>query len=142
MNTPIKVRLYLQEDKLRIEQFYAEKYGWDTQLKWQGMTGTLVYATNTAYGGYQITVELDEPHPTFGNFLRCGYMFCDRRDVLAEITSDHTRVDVARFAHFCQWSGWNRMHTKSGDPVTWERVEEIMERHQELYQKYLDRETP
>lgn len=88
-----------------------------------GAYGTVVWATSAWDGGFQVSIELDEPNPIFGNFLQIGYMGTSRKNELVPMG------DLARVRELAMYMGdrWNKFHTDDGDCLTWDEVNEILE---------------
>lgn len=120
---PVRVKLYVDEFMRRLS--FAEPF--------HGATGTVVWAKSAVWGGYQIDVELDEPHPVFGNFAKVFYSpgvigehEVPYRDSTAEVLSGDLPMLSDKIG-----DRWNKFRTKAGDPLPWSQVDKILTKEEE-----------
>lgn len=102
---------------------------------WVGKLGTIVWCDKSAFGGYQVAVELDEDGP-FGKFIRIGYtsprndnaLVCQviSGDIRALYRTLHAPAIYKSYSMVVRSSLdrqiWGRFHTEDGGPLTWDEV--------------------
>lgn len=91
--------------------------------EFDGKVGTLVWVTKSAWGGLQVSVELDEPHSIFGEFCNIAYMNTDLRQNEVIAVPLDGEMDTAYKLAEIQDGNWNKFRAKDGSPLSWSTIE-------------------
>lgn len=106
----------------------------DYVMEFDGKTGRLVYVVRSAWGGFQMEVELDEPHSIFGKFAKCVYSYPRENEVVARLMYPYSFTDVLEMDEIIH-GNHRRYHDQKGDPLPWEQVKQLLiEDHRRLHE--------